>query len=181
MVEELTIADALTELKRIKKILAVRAQNITRYSSKRKGGRDEIEKQRKFIDGEFQSAKDLITRYEDIKLAINASNLETMITFEEDTFSVANAILFKQQFYEMNMGILNAFSQNTGKRQVNEYARTINLSGNMTQEQLEKLDLIPELLYDEKEIIGAREQQLSLYSFIDALIEKSNHNTQISV
>ena len=96
MVEEITIADALTELKRIKKLLTKRSQNITRYSSKRKGGKDEIENQRKFIDSEYQSAKDLIVRYKTIKLAINASNLETMLSFEKKTFSVADAILFKQ-------------------------------------------------------------------------------------
>jgi len=181
MVEEITIADALTELKRIKKLLVKRVQNITRYSSKRKGGKDEIENQKKFITSEYQSAKDLITRYKNIKLAINASNLDTMLTFEKKTFSVAEAILFKQQFHEMNNQILNSFSANTGLAQINAYTRMIGGLGALTQEQLEKIDMVPELLYDEAEILKSKEEQLNLYSFVDALIEKSNHNTNISI
>ena len=55
---KMTIADALTELKRIKKLIDKRVQIITRYSSKRRGGKDEIETQKKFITSEGQSVKD---------------------------------------------------------------------------------------------------------------------------
>jgi len=181
MVEEMTIADALTELKRIKKLLDKRYANIGRYSSKRRGAKDEVENQKKYIDEQFQSANDLIERYKDIKLAINKSNLETMLEFEGKTFSVAEGILFKQQFYEMKNGLYNSFTPNVGTHQVNLYIRSIGGVGSLTQEQLEKLDLIPELLYDEKRMQGFKEGNLNLYSFMDALIEKSNHNTQISL
>ena len=179
---KLTIADALTELKRIKKVLGKRHQNIKRYSSKRCGGKDEIENQKKFIDSEFQSAKDLITRYTDIKLAINKSNLETILEFEEKTFSVAEAILFKQQFYEMKNELYDSFSPQTGIIQVNQHVKALGgIGGHASEEEMEKLNLVPELLYDEKEIIKLKEDNLNLYAFIDALIEKSNHNTFISL
>ena len=178
----LTIADALTELKRIKKLLVKRNQNITRYASKRRGGKDEIEGQRKYVAEEFQSAKDLLTRYKDIKLAINKSNLETILTFEEKEFSVAEAILFKQQFYEMQNKIYSAFTPNTGLNLVNQYIRTLGgIGSQFTEDQLKKLDMVPELLYDEKEILKLTEDALNLYSFVDALIEKSNHNTRITI
>ena len=178
----LTIADALTELKRIKKLLEQRNQNILRYSSKRRGGKDELENQKKFIDSEFQSAKDLIKRYQDIKLAINKSNLETLVEFEGQKLTVANAILFKQQFYEMYKNLLNSFNPNTGIQQVNQYVQSLGGIGRQfTTEQMEKLDLVPELLYDEKQIIKLKENDLNLYSFVDALIEKSNHNTFITL
>jgi len=178
----LTVADALSELKRIKKLLVNRNQNISRYCSKRRGGKDEIENQKKFIESEFQSAKDLITRYKNIKLAINKSNLETILEFGGKTFSVADAILFKQQFYEMNKELLNAFMPNTGISQVNQYIQSLGGIGHQfTEEQMQKLDLVPELLYDEKVILKAKEDDLNLYSFVDALIEKSNHNTYISL
>ena len=179
MVEEITIADALTELKRIKKLLVKRSQNIARYSSKRKGAQDEIENQKKFIAAEYQSSKDLITRYKNIKLGINASNLETMLTFEKKTFSVAEAILFKQQFHEMNGQILNSFTPNTGIQHINMYIKMVGGLGGLTQEQMEKIDMVPELLYNEADILKSKEEQLNLYSFVDALIEKSNHNTNI--
>ena len=176
----MTIADALTELKRIKKLIDKRVQIITRYSSKRRGGKDEVENQRRFIDSESQSVKDLITRYKDIKLAINKSNIETILNFEGKQFSVAEAILFKQQFYKMNETLYNAFNPNTGNTQVNQYARIMG-TVQLTEEQAEKLDLVPELLYDEKQILKLKEDNLNLFSFADALIEKSNHNTYISL
>lgn len=181
MVEELTIADALTELKRIKKLLLKRNEYIARYSSKKRGNKDEIENQKDFIAQTFQSAKDLIQRFTDIKLAINKSNLETTITFKENTLSVAEAILFKQQFYQMRTDLYNSFGPAVGLAQVNAYVRAIGALGTLSQEQLEKLDMVPELLYDEKQMINLREENLSLYSFIDALIEKANHNTTISI
>jgi len=177
----LTIADALTELKRIKKLIDKKVGIITRYSSKRRGGKDEVENQKKFIASEGQSVRDLITRYKDIKLAINNSNLETVLNFEGKQFSVAEAILFKQQFYQMNETLYNAFTSNTGINQVNQYARLMGAGMQLTPEQAEKLDLVPELLYDEKKILKAKEENLSLYSFADALIEKSNHKTFISL
>ena len=181
MVEEITIADALTELKRIKKLLLKRNEYIARYSSKKRGNKDEIENQKDFIKKTFQSANDLIQRYTDIKLAINKSNLETELTFGEKTFSVAEAILFKQQFYQMKNDLYGSFSPNVGLAQVNAYVRAIGALGTLSQEQLEKLDMVPELLYDEAQMIKLKEENLSLYSFIDALIEKSNHATTISL
>ncbi len=181
MTETITIADALTELKRISKLLPTRHQNISRYASKRKGVKDEIENQRKFVESEYQSAQDLITRYKDIKLAINRSNLETHIVFQGETFSVAEAILFKQTFYDMNKTLYNQFTPNNGNLQVNQFARLMGGSLKLTQEQIEKLDLVPELLYDEKQILRAKEENLNKYSYIDALIEKNNHNTFISL
>ena len=180
MVEEITIADGLTELKRIVKLIEKRRENIFRYASKRRGSKDEIDNQRDFIKSEFDSCKDLITRYADIKLAINKSNLFTQLEFMDKQFTVAEAILFKQQFYEMKKGLYDVFSPNTGNRQVDHYINALRV-GSLDQDQLEKLDLVPELLYDEKKMISLKEENLNLYSYVDALIEKSNHNTVISI
>ena len=179
--EKITIADGLTELKRIKKLLEQRNAYITRYSSKKRGNKDEVEDQKNFIAKQKQSAIDLIQRYCDIKLAINQSNLETMLSFEKRTFSVAQAILFKQQLHDMQTALYNSFVPNTGQAQINAYVRAIGGLGSLSQEQLEKLDLVPELLYSEAELIKLKETNLNLYSYVDALIEKSNHNISIEV
>jgi len=180
MVETMTIADALTELKRISKVLPVRNRNIRRYSSKKRGNKDEVENQKKWIKEQKQSAADLIHRFTLIKLSINRSNLDTNLEFEGETFSVAEAILFKQHVHEMMTNLLESFTNETGLRQINEYSRMFGVGSGLTPEQLEKVDMVPELMYNEAEIIKEKEHYLSLYSYVDALIEKSNHNATIT-
>ncbi len=176
----MTVADALTELKRIVKLSAKRNQNIARYSSKKRGELDEIEGQKNWIKKQHQSADDLIRRWADIKLALNESNLRTFIEFEGKRFSVAEAILFKQQLYEMKNDLLNSFTPNTGLDQIRVHMGNIGRL-DLNEEQLAAINLVPELMYDEAELIKAKEDLLNLYSFVDALIEKSNHNTSISI
>lgn len=177
---EMTVAEALTELKRIAKLLNKRIQNITRYSSKKKGDPDEVEGQKSWIKQQHQSANDLIERWTKIKLAMNKSNLEAIIDFEGDQFSVAEAILFKQQLHEMKSNLLNAFTPETARSQIRTYLSNVSRVG-LTEEEMVGANLVPELMYNEAQIIKAKEDLLNLYSFIDALIEKSNHNTVITI
>ncbi len=176
----MTVAEALTELKRINKLSAKRCQNIRRYSSKKRGELDEVEGQKKWIAAQYQSAKDLIKRWTKIKLAINASNLKTIIEFEGSKFSVAEAILFKQQLYEMKNDLLNSFTPETGLNQIHTHLGNIGRL-DLNEEQMAAINLVPELMYNEAEMIKEKEDLLNLYSFIDALIEKSNHNTVITI
>jgi len=181
---QMTIADALTELKRLKKLHTKRCRDIRRYSSKKRGNPDEIEGQRAWVDSQFQSAKDIEERYKRIKLLINESNLETKIEFEQDVFTVAEAILFKQMFYEMREDLLNSFTPDTGAKQVNDYIHTKTTGRGMMDldnDEREAINLVPELFYEEATILKLKDDNLNLYSFIDALIEKSNHNTVITI
>lgn len=177
---EMTVAEALTELKRIAKLFNKRVQNITRYSSKKKGEPDEVEGQRDWIAAQFQSAKDLIERWTKVKLAMNKSNLETIIDFEGDQFSVAEAILFKQHLHEMKNNLLNSFTPETGQSQIRAYLSNVGRLG-LSEEEMASINMVPELMYNEAKMIKAKEDLLNLYSFIDALIEKSNHNTVITI
>lgn len=176
----MTVAEALTELKRIVKLSAKRNQNIFRYSSKKRGELDEVEGQKKWIAAQYQSAKDLIERWTKIKLALNDSNLQTVIEFEGSKFSVAEAILFKQQLYEMKNNLLNSFKPDTGLNQIRTHLGNIGRL-DLTEEEMTAINMVPELMYDEAKMIKAKEDLLNLYSFIDALIEKSNHNTVIAL
>ena len=177
---KMTVAEALTELKRIDKLHARRCKNIARYSSKKRGELDEVGDQKEWIAEQYQSAKDLIERWTKIKLAMNASNLETIIEFEGKKFSVAEAILFKQQLHEMKNDLLNSFTPETGFNQIRSYMGNIGRL-DLSEEELAAINMVPELMYDEAEMIKAREDLLNLYSFIDALIESSNHNTVIDI
>ncbi len=176
----MTVAEALTELKRIVKLSEKRNQNIRRYSSKKRGELDEVENQKKWIAAQHQSAKDLIKRWTAVKLAMNASNLVTIIEFEGEKFSVAEAILFKQQLYEMKRNLLNSFTPDTGLTQIRTHLGNIGRL-DLDEEQMRAINLVPELMYNEAEMIKAREDLLNIYSFIDSLIEKSNHNTVITI
>ena len=176
----MTVAEALTELKRIVKLSIKRNQNILRYSSKKRGELDEVEGQKKWIVAQYQSAKDLIELWTKSNLTMNDSNLRTTIEFEGEKFSVAEAILFKQQLYEMKNDLLNSFKPDTGLNQIRTYMGNIGRL-DLTEEELAAANLVPELMYDEAEMIKAKEDLLNLYSFIDALIEKSNHNTVITI
>lgn len=176
----MTVAEALTELKRIVKLSAKRNQNIRRYSSKKRGELDEVESQKKWIAAQYQSAKDLIKRWTKIKLAMNDSNLQTIIEFEGEKFSVAEALLFKQQLYEMNNNLLNSFTPETGLNQIRIHLDNIGRL-NLNEEQMAAINMVPELMYDEAKMIKEKEDLLNIYSFIEALIEKSNHNTVITI
>jgi len=177
---EMTVAEALTELKRIAKLLLKRNKNIRRYSSKKKGELDEVEGQKAWIEAQYQSAKDLIKRWTAIKLAMNTSNLETIIEFEGEKFSVAEAILFKQQLYEMKKDLLESFTPERGQQLIQAHMSQVGRM-ELSEEERAAINLVPELMYSEAEMIKAREDLLNLYSFIDALIESSNHNTVIDI
>ena len=177
---EMTVAEALTELKRIAKLLVKRNKNIRRYSSKKKGELDEVEGQKAWITNQYQSAKDLIKRWTAIKLAMNTSNLETIIEFEGAKFSVAEAILFKQQLYEMKKDLLDSFTPERGQQMIQAHMSQVGRM-ELSEEERAAINLVPELMYSEAEVIKAREDLLNLYSFIDALIESSNHNTVIDI
>jgi len=177
----MTIADGLNELKRIEKVVLKKQATISRYCSKRKGEKDEVENQKKFVKETAQSARDLLTRHGTIKLAINKSNLETMVHFEGKDMSVAELILYKQKYHGLRVAYLNAFHANNGRNQVQNFATTLGMRGSMSEEQAIKFDLVPELYYDEKQLIKDKEEALNLYAYTDSLIEKSNHKTFIEV
>lgn len=176
--EKISIAEALRELDRIDGLLTMRRAHITRYCSKRRKSRDEIEKQKEYVKNQFQSAKDLLIRYRDIKIAMQKANLTSTFTFNGKEYSIAEALLYKQYLKEQYQTLYNSFSPQNAERQLLAWRETL---VNLTPEQLEAIDMVPELYYDEKKIQKAKEDLLGLMTSIDALIDKSNHTVTISV
>lgn len=185
----MTVAEALSELKRINRILPQRSANIRRYCSKMKASEDEVDHQRDFIDGQRQSAEDLIDRYVKIKLAIAQSNLVTMIEWEGNRMSVAEAILYKPNVgnrssstSHMLKQLYQSFVPENGTRMVEYFARQLghNLQS-MEEGQRALVNLVPELYYDPKEIENIRDNIIALETRLDALIDGSNHQTTISI
>lgn len=177
IMETLTLAEALAELKRINSLLQKRYTNIRRYCSKRRGSKDEIESQSEYIKGQKQSALDLIDRYKRIKITMQRANLDASFEFNGKSYTIAEALLYKS-YVENQFNILYAsFIPTTALQQIQQYSRQ--LGSSITPEIAEKLDLVPELFYDETKIQQSKEELLTLMSYIDKLIDKTNHNTTI--
>lgn len=189
MTDTMTVAEGLSEIKRIVKLLPRRNMNITRYCSKRKGSTDEIDHQRDYVNEQRQSAEDLIKRMVSIKINIMKSNLETTVTWKDKTMSVAEAILFKsnvggrltsvKRLYD---SLYNSFDTENADAQIEQYARLKGYRpGMMTEEEQEKLEISPERYYNEREVQGKIEELIELAAMLDALIDSSNHKTTITV
>ncbi len=172
----MSVAEGLRELERIDELFDQRTMEIGKYCSKWKDAKDIITNQKDYVDEQAQSARDLITDYKNIKLAINQSNIDTTFEFNGVTYSVAEAILYKQGIKNLYTRLYNAFHDNTARRQISEQR-----TGGLTEEHLVKLDLVPQLYYDPKVIQKEKEDLLTLMSHLDSLIDKANHNTEITV
>jgi len=177
--EKLTLADCLAELKRIDSLLSNRYRNIRKYSSKRRGGKDLIENQKDYVKEQSQSARDLIIRYSNIKLGMQRANLEATFDFNGVEYSIAKAMLYKQYLSRKYQELFASFTDKQGREQVAFHVRS--MGAQLTPEMAEKLDHVPELLYDERAIQKEGEDLLTLMSYIDKLIDKTNHNTYIEI
>jgi hypothetical protein len=177
---KLTIAEGLQELKRISKLLDHRKAYITRYCSKKKGSRDEIDKQAEFVKAQFKSALDLLTRYRNIKTEIQKANLTASFTYNGKAYTLSEAILYKQFLKEQYESLYNCFNISNAQTQLGMFRNYVNTSA-LTPEQLDKIDMIPELYYDEKQILKLKEELIGLMTNMDALIDKTNHAIFIDV
>lgn len=174
----LSIAEGLQELKRIAKLLENRRRYITRYCSKKKGSRDEIEKQAEFVKAQYKSALDLLKRYQDIKTEIQKANLFASFTYNNKKYTISEAILYKQFLKAQYEALYNSFSPINAQEQLSLYQRAF---GTLTPDQLEKIDMVPELFYDEKEVLKQKENLIGLMANMNALIDKTNHSTTINI
>jgi hypothetical protein len=178
----MTVADGLTELKRINNLLTQRRTEITRYASKKKASKDELENQQKWVNSKFKSAQDLIRRYTNIKVAIQQSNINTKFHFANREYSISEGLLLKQGLFDEYEALYNSLNNHNGMQQVAEAQRELQMrNANLPQETAEAFNMIPELLFNEVENMQRKEDLLNLRSYIDALIEKSNHHSFITI
>lgn len=184
----MTVAEGMQELKRISKLIRTRCNQISRYSSKKKGMPDEVANQKKYVDEQWQSARDLLARYSKIKLAIQSSNLIKGFTFEDRFYTIAEAILYKQYLASQLNMLLDSFNDYTAKSQLSKFtdairvlSRNANATNNNAQQVLNEASLVPELYYNPVEIQREREKLTDFLSKVNVLIDKSNHEAQIEI
>jgi len=179
---QMSIAEGLNELKRINSTLELRYQNIRDYCSKRHNSKDKIEHQAEFVKSEEKSARDLLDRYTRIKMAINKSNLTTILQYKTYNLSVAEAILFKNYIAEQENKLLEQFTDRIAKQEIDDHRYALSVtSQKLDSAQLMALDLVPELYYEPKRILMEREKIIDFLGKVDFLIDASNHKTMITV
>lgn len=180
----MTVAEALTDIKLINERLSRRFVEIRQYSSKREGGDDLIESQEKYVKEQRQSAVDLIKRIHTLKNAIQASNLVTVITWKEEDFTVADALVFKQLTSDYWEQLWDSFTDQAGKYQVQERATHLQMRQqpqNLTDKDREEMKLQVKTFYSPREIKDKQEALLEKLSYLDRLIDASNHKTHINL
>lgn len=176
---QMSIAEALRELTRIDSLLPNRYANIARYCSKKRNSKDEVEKQAEYVKAQAQSARDLIARYAAIKLRIQSTNLTTSFEYNGKQYSIAEALLYKQGLASQLSRLYASFNTDNAEMQISQYTRR--LGNALSAEDLEKIDMVPETYYDEKAIQKEKEDLVGFLAMIDALIDKSNHSTYITL
>lgn len=174
---EITLAEGLKELKIIRSKLDRRYREIAKYSSKMAGTPDIIEKQADYVREKRQSAEDLLRDWNSLKMAIQKANIEASFEFKGETYTLAEAIFWKQTLKEYYENLWRSFTPYTAEMQIQDYKRG---KASMTEEELVTLNKVPHLFYDEREIEGKQEDLLELVQYIDALIDKTNHQTMIT-
>lgn len=180
MTTKMTISDALSELGTIVKKLESNNAEVRKFSSKRKGQEDLIEKQRDYVKGLIQSSRDLLTRYVDLKIAVQRSNTETYIQYKERSFRVAEALILKQGLFKLESDAIVAPSRWRGESEVQTYLRELG-TRQVTEDLINKLDIGVVVFYDELRQKQDAERLVELKQSIDRLIDKSNHNTFIEI
>ena len=108
-------------------------------------------------------------------------NLVTSFEYNSKDYTIAEAILYKQQLEEYLNTLLNAFTDRTAQAQLSSYRNLIQATASINEEVLKGMNLVPELYYDEKKINKEKEDLLDFMAHINALIDRSNHLTTIEI
>jgi len=174
----ISIAEALKELKNIDSKIERRIAEITRYCSKMRASKDEIENQDKHVEDMRKSVLDLANNYRLIKVAIQKSNLENKAEYGGNTYTIAELIMLKQGILKYYSNLYDAFSPSNAQRQINESVRR---NVPIDKESLEAFNIVPQLYYDSERVRKEKEYWFEFGLKIDMLIDKNNHTAQISV
>jgi hypothetical protein len=177
---EINIADGLKEQKVLAKKMTVTARNLRRYSSKKKGQPDLIEKQKEYVRSERQKYEDLLKNWTAIKLAIQRANLDTYIEYKEIKMNLAEAIIWKQGRKETESLLWNSFTSEAADEQIGQ-AKMVAEKLGLTEAQMVEVNIVPELYYDEREIQSKKESLLEFEGRVDALIDAANIRTVLKL
>ena len=175
MTETMTVAEWLSELKRIKKLLPHRFVNILKYSSKMEAASESIKNQQAYVNKQKQSAISLLERYEEVTMKIEESNLVKGFEFESKFYTIRQAILYKHFLSAQYTLLYDSFKPHTAEMQIMEQGSSL------TPEQKVSFNMVPQLYYKERDIQASKEDLITLMAKINTLIDASNHSNTITI
>lgn len=136
--ETMTIHKALAELKilenRIMKTVGDGTYCVANKHSNEKINGVSVEEYKKVMQGAYDKAVDLITRYKAIKKAITLSNAKTVVKIGEEEYTVAEAIWMKNHGVEFDELLLNELREQYNKAQ----AKILKQNGNDLEQRAEQ-------------------------------------------
>ena len=136
--ETMTIHKALAELKilesRIMKTVGDGTYCVANKHSNEKINGVSVEEYKKVMQGAYDKAVDLITRYKAIKKAVTLSNAKTVVTIGEEEYAVAEAIWMKNHGVEFDELLLNELREQYNKAQ----AKILKQNGNDLEQRAEQ-------------------------------------------
>lgn len=208
--ETMTIHKALAELKilesRIMKTVGDGTYCVANKHSNEKINGVSVEEYKKVMQGAYDKAVDLITRYKAIKKAVTLSNAKTVVKIGEEEYAVAEAIWMKNHGVEFDELLLNELREQYNKAQ----AKILKQNGNDLEQRAEqyvvgiygskegktntddfektKQDFITSQTFELVDPIGilekieALEEKISVFKAeVDAVLSTSNALTVIEV
>lgn len=138
MTETMTIHKALAELKvlesRIMKTVGDGTYCVANKHSNEKINGVPVEDYKKVMQGAYDKAVDLITRYKAIKKAVTLSNAKTVVKIGEEEYTVAEAIWMKNHGVEFDELLLNELREQYSKAQ----AKILKQNGNDLEQRAEQ-------------------------------------------
>ena len=179
---KMTIADGLAEIRRLDKRITSALPVINKHASKWKAGPDLVPKQKEHVSSLIQSVKDMLERKRKIKIAIARSNLDVEVEYGGRVMSIHEALLFKG-VHRQNNGeyhTLNSLYEQLNTNIADNQIYTIANRG-IGDDMKELMNLVPAVFYDEKKVQEWKDDNLDLFSIVDALVDKSNHKTFIEI
>ena len=136
--ETMTIHKALAELKilesRIMKTVGDGTYCVANKHSNEKINGVSVEEYKKVMQGAYDKAVDLITRYKAIKKAVTLSNAKTVVKIGEEEYTVAEAIWMKNHGVEFDELLLNELREQYNKAQ----AKILRQNGNDLDQRAEQ-------------------------------------------
>ena len=136
--ETMTIHKALAELKilesRIMKTVGDGTYCVANKHSNEKINGVSVEEYKKVMQGAYDKAVDLITRYKAIKKAITLSNAKTVVKIGEEEYTVAEAIWMKNHGVEFDELLLDELREQYNKAQ----AKILKQNGNDLEQRAEQ-------------------------------------------
>lgn len=170
---QLTITEALAEIKTLEKRVEKKRQSIQPYLARQDGVRDPLEKtggSAEFIKSERQSIKDLETNIIKLRIGINRANDATSITILDESKSISEWIIWRRDISKHSQNFLtvlrngvNTIRQNAQRQGVAIIQQTVG-TDNKPNDWIINVDEAALIADAEKleTILGTLDGQLSL-------------------